>query len=450
MGEVVRGSRAACRLVSDGLDERPLLVEIAPTRFTTGSGARVYLHTARAVSSLPEGLTAPPVPAGALQNQKLEVLGRLAAGVAHDFNNLLSVILNYVEWVKREIPEEDPMAADLEEVLGAARRATALTRSLLAFGRAGPSKPLILDVNEAIRSIETLMQKSVGERIAIVSYLGDVIWNVLMDPSHLDQVLMNLCVNARDAMPDGGGIVIETRNVVVDSGFGARSTGLEPGAYVQISVSDSGAGIPEALRSRVFEPFFTTKARGEGTGLGLATVYGVVRQAGGQVHLYSEVGEGTTFKVYLPAREDNPSGVFAAPQGEGRALGGRGERVLLVEDDEQVRDMTARFLTKAGYRVIQAEHGDAAIFALGATAAPVDLVIADIMLPGMTGVEMVRILRMRRPGLPAVYLSGYARGRLLERGILAPEDPFVSKPYSVDELFAACRRELDRVAGAGR
>jgi PAS domain S-box-containing protein len=382
------------------------------------------------------------------QSQRLESLGQLAGGVAHDFNNLLGVILNYASFVAQEIAARaaesgDDWAAvrsDLDEIQRAAERATNLTHQLLAFGRREVVKPVVLSCNEVIRDIERLLRRTLGEHIELVTELSDDLDVVMADPGQLEQVLVNLAVNARDAMPAGGKLVLESRNVIVDEEYIARRSLMQPGRYVRLRVSDTGAGMERETIVRAFEPFFTTKPKGEGSGLGLATVYGIVKQSGGDVEIYSEAGLGTTVSILLPASEASVSAP-SEPVPARRLVGN--ETVLVVEDEDAMRELTRRILTRHGYDVLVAARGDEAAWLARQHAGKIDLLLTDVVMPQMLGKEVVERVSAVRPGIRVLYMSGYAQPILTSQGTLEPGVTLVEKPFSERMLLAKLREVLD-------
>jgi signal transduction histidine kinase len=373
------------------------------------------------------------------QAQKLEAIGRLAGGIAHDFNNLLTVITSYGELMQYDLPAGHPFATPVAEIVGASDRATALTRQLLAFGRHQVRHPQPLDLNEVISGIERMLGRLIGEDIDLEHRPGAALQRVLVDRGQVEQVIVNLAVNARDAMPGGGKLTIETDNVEIDEDFARTHAGVEAGPYVRLTVSDTGTGMDVQTRERIFEPFFTTKARDKGSGLGLATVYGIVRQAGGHVWVYSEPGRGAAFKIYLPCTEAPFEERVALPRGE-RPRGA--ERVLIVEDDKAVRLLTSTVLRGQGYTVTEAASAEAAEALLEHDGA-VDLVLSDIVLSGMSGPQLVDRLRVSRPDLRVLFMSGYADDAVIRHGILETEVAFIQKPFTPDALARKVRETLD-------
>ncbi|HEU4569482.1 MAG TPA: ATP-binding protein, partial [Gemmatimonadales bacterium] len=377
------------------------------------------------------------------QSQRLESLGRLAGGVAHDFNNLLTVILGNLALVRGELPDDSTAAEDIGMAERAARRASELTRKLLTFARRQSVAPQVLELQQQLRDLEAIFKRLVGEDVRLVGDHAPGLWPVLMDPGHLEQVVTNLVVNARDAMPDGGTITLRTRNVTF-SGDRPNPGGLPPGEYVQLEVTDSGTGMGPDVLARIFEPFFTTKEPGKGTGLGLATVYGIVHQAGGHVDVRSTPGLGSTFIVLLPRAADGTR----APRDPGATPlpgFGRGERVLLVEDEDAVRQVAVRALSDRGYRVVAAESAESALRRLD-DGTPIDLLVTDVVMPGMGGKALAERLLARWPELPVLFVSGYTAEERLE-GLLAREGvQLLAKPFTPDHLAFAVRGLLDRPA----
>jgi PAS domain S-box-containing protein len=378
------------------------------------------------------------------QARRLESVGQLAGGIAHDFNNILGVIMNYAEFVGDELEADSQARKDVEEIRRAAERAAALTRQLLIFSRREVVQPELLDLRQVVSELENLLHRALGERVALETHFGADLDAVEADPGQIEQVLVNLAVNARDAMPDGGRLLIEVDNAELDEEYTYMHPDTEPGAYVRLKVSDTGIGMGQETIQRAFEPFFTTKGKGEGTGLGLATVYGIVTGAGGRIDIYSEPGMGTTIKVHLPASP-------AAP-GEDKVEArerpvGRGEVVLVVEDEPDVRRMAERILTKGGYSVIGTEGGEQALEICGKAEQPIHLLLTDVIMPGMLGTELVEQVKVLRPQLGVIFMSGYSHE------VLAPEAlakqggaAFIEKPFNATELLEAVRGRLDAAA----
>jgi PAS domain S-box-containing protein len=375
------------------------------------------------------------------QAQKMEAVGRLAGGVAHDFNNLLMVIGGYAEILRDRCAADESLRKDVDEILRATERATTLTRQLLAFSRRQVLELKVLNLNDVVADVEKLLRRLIGEDIELVTRLAPHLGSVKADPSQIEQVLMNLAINARDAMPRGGRLLIETSNVQVDAEFARRHVGLQPGAWVTISVTDTGRGMDADTLAHVFEPFFTTKEKGAGTGLGLATVYGIVKQSGGYISMYSEPGQGTTFTVYLP-RTDQTVGAETSVRPAPTANGGR-ETILLVEDEAGVRDLSAEILRAKGYTILAAANADEALNLAGQHPGTIHLLLTDVVLPGMRGVELAEHLGALRPGIKVVYMSGYTEDAFLHQGDLPPGTAFLQKPFSAALLTRKIREVLD-------
>jgi len=376
------------------------------------------------------------------QAQRLEAVGRLAGGVAHDFNNILTAITGYAQLLLADFREHDPRRSDIEEILAAAQRATALTRQLLAFSRKQVLQPRVLDLNDVVRGLEKMLRRLIGEDVNLVFAPSDGLGAVRADPGQIEQVLLNLAVNARDAMPGGGRLTVETANVALDAAYAHDHPGVAPGAYVLLAVTDTGTGMDAETRSHIFEPFFTTKELGKGTGLGLATVHGVVSQSGGHISVDSEPGRGTAFRIYLPRAEAAPEGAAAEPAAP-RA--GRGhETVLVVEDDRAVRDVVAATLVQRGYRVLQAPDGVTALKLAAGADGPIHILLTDVVMPGMQGRELAQALTRRHPGLRLLYMSGYTDDAVIRNGVLEEGTPFLQKPFTPEALVLRLREVLDR------
>ena len=373
------------------------------------------------------------------QAQKMEAVGVLAGGVAHDFNNILTAILGYCDLMLRESDLAPRVRTHIQEIQRSGQRAAGLTRQLLAFGRKQVLDPRLLDLNEVVAEIDGMLRRIIGEDIRLHAKPAPGLWRVRADRSQLEQVLINLAANARDAMPAGGDLTIATGNHPSDP----AGEGLHPGPWVQLTVRDTGVGIDPGIRERIFEPFFTTKAVGKGTGLGLASVYGIIRQSGGHVRVESEVGEGTSFHVYLPAVLDaEPEAPVAAPARAGRVAAG-GETVLLVEDEAQVLDLAREVLEAEGHSVLHAPNGTIAAEICAGHAGPIHLLITDIVMPGPSGAETYLRLRALRPGLRVLYISGYAEEAIASRGGIGHAEALLEKPFTPGELLRRVRCALD-------
>jgi PAS domain S-box-containing protein len=374
-------------------------------------------------------------------SQRLEAVGRLAGGVAHDFNNLLTAIQGYAELLQERWVGDSQSLDELAEIRRAAGRAASLTNQLLAFSRRQVLEPKVLDLNVVVTDLQNMLQRLIGEDVDLVIRRHPGIGRVLADPGQLEQVLLNLVVNARDAMPRGGRLLIETVDVEVDEADQARRRIVGPGRYAMLAVSDTGHGIPPEIREHLFEPFFTTKEQGKGTGLGLATVYGIVKQSGGYVFVYSEPGEGTTFKIYLPLtdRPYVPGGEARDPEGETVGT----ERILVCEDDGAVRRLTVDCLVRRGYDVQEAASGEEALQVVAADPRPFDLVVSDVVLPDQRGPELYGRLRLASPGLKVLFISGYTEGALSLQSGWNGDAAFLAKPFTPRSLAAKVREVLE-------
>ena len=376
------------------------------------------------------------------QSQKMEAIGQLAGGVAHDFNNLLTVIKAYSGLVANQLDEASPVREDVAEIQRAAGRAASLTQQLLAFSRKQTLQPRVLDLNTVSRELEPMLRRLIGDDIQIVMRQEDSLGRVRADPSQLEQVLINLVVNARDAMPLGGTITIETANVDLDEAYQRRHSVAAPGPYVMIAVNDTGTGMDEATKSRIFEPFFTTKPAGKGTGLGLSTVYGIVKQSNGYIWVYTEPGVGTTFKVYLPRLEDDELQVTTAEHSAAAPLTGS-EIVLLVEDEPSVRSLARRILERNGYTVLEAHDGGHAVRVADQYKQPIQLLVTDMVMPELNGPNVWAALREKRPELRVLFMSGYTNEDVIRRGLLESGASFLQKPFTAADLAKAVRTVLD-------
>jgi signal transduction histidine kinase/CheY-like chemotaxis protein len=382
------------------------------------------------------------------QAQKMEAIGQLAGGVAHDFNNLLTAILGYAALLAEEFAVGDPKRADIEEIRKAGERAAGLTRQLLAFSRQQVMQSTILDLNGLTNNLANMLRRLIGEHIELNLSLSSDLGSVKADPGQLEQVIMNLAVNARDAMALGGRLTVETANIELDDAYG-KSHGIAPfsaGSFVMLAVSDTGIGMDEVTKRRIFEPFFTTKPRDQGTGLGLATVYGIVKQSGGYVWVYSEPGQGTTFKIYLP-RIDEPAAALSEADVSKEVIDRGSETILLVEDEESVRVLSRILLERAGYLVLDAANPQEALATISGYAEPIDLLLTDVMMPGESGPELFRHLIAARPETRVLYISGYADQAIVSRGVLEAGVPFLQKPFSAAGLARKVREVLDSDLG---
>jgi two-component system cell cycle sensor histidine kinase/response regulator CckA len=379
------------------------------------------------------------------QSQKMEAVGQLAGGVAHDFNNLLTAVLGFSRLVRDSLDEDDPRIADIDEVIQAGVRATALTKQLLAFSRKEVIKPVAVDVNSLIENTHTMLRRLIGEDIEVVLALGSGVAPIYADPGQLDQVLMNLAVNARDAMPNGGRLTIETANVDLDASFGSKHGPVEAGSYVMLAVSDTGIGMTEEVRARLFEPFFTTKERGRGTGLGLSTVFGIVKQNGGYVYVYSEPEHGATFKIYFPRLVAGAPNVVLR---SGMSIPPGSETVLLVEDEEAVRLLVRLILQNMGYRVLVAGNPPEAEALFARYGQEIDGLITDVIMPGGSGPTLFESLSRTKPNLRVLYMSGYTDDAMFRRGRLGEGVTFLQKPFAAEALLRTLREVLDAPPGS--
>jgi PAS domain S-box-containing protein len=375
------------------------------------------------------------------QSQKMEAVGQLAGGIAHDFNNLLMVINGYAELLQNRIDVKSPLRENVDEIRHAGDRAAALTRQLLAYSRRQVLQPKVLDLNGVISNLGTMLHRLIGEDIELRTLLRPDLGTVLADPGQIEQVLLNLAVNARDAMSAGGKLILETDNVVLDETFAKEHPTVVPGPHVLLAVSDTGTGIPREVREHIFEPFFSTKETGKGTGLGLSTVYGIVKQSNGYISVYSEVGMGTTFKIYLPRVEGEVQVLSTASPAS--SLQGD-ETVLVVEDESSVRGIIERVLSGNGYRVLLAVSGSEALRISGEHEGPIDLLITDVVMPGMGGGEVASRLETAKPGLRVVVMSGYTENAIGHHGILETGMEYLRKPFTADALLRKVREVLDR------
>jgi two-component system, cell cycle sensor histidine kinase and response regulator CckA len=393
------------------------------------------------------------------QSQKLESVGRLTGGIAHDFNNLLTTVIGNAELILTDIPGDDPMKEEIEEIKAAGERAASLTRQLLAFSRKQVLQPEVMNLNGTVRDMEKMLLRMVREDIEIRTVLSPDLGQVEADPGQIEQVIMNLVVNARDAMSEGGKITIETANADLDEAYAGAHIAVNPGPYVVMSVSDTGEGMTREVQAQIFEPFFTTKEKGKGTGLGLSTLYGIVNQSGGNIWVYSEPGQGTTFKIYLPRVDkpepegrDLPAGHSgrhrARPSNERRrSLEGHAqswpETILVVEDDDQVRKFAVRVLKGYGYTVLEASNGEAAIEVAAKHSEPIHLLLTDVIMPGMSSKDMEEHLRPLRPAMRVLYMSGYTDNTIVDHGVLAPGKAFLGKPFTSESLGRKVREVLE-------
>jgi nitrogen-specific signal transduction histidine kinase/CheY-like chemotaxis protein len=378
-----------------------------------------------------------------LQSQKIDAIGQLAGGVAHDFNNLLTVIIGYAGHLLFRLDGDEVLCRDVEQINKAGLRAASLTRQLLAFSRRQVLQPSVLNLNVIVADLEKMLRRLIGEDVKLVTALERELGHTKADPGQIEQVIMNLVVNARDAMPQGGILTIETTNVYLDGTYTHHHVGVTPGPYIMLAVSDTGYGMDAETRLRVFEPFFTTKKEGHGTGLGLATVYGIINQSQGHIWVYSEPGQGTTFKIYLP-RVETVDDSATTEQELAESMPGS-ETVLLVEDDSMVRRLTHRVLLDNGYTVLPARYGPEAIKICEAYEDPIHLLITDIVLPGgMNGRESAERLTLMRPEMKVLYMSGYTENTIVKNALLDTSQlAFLQKPFTLSTLTRNVREVLD-------
>jgi PAS domain S-box-containing protein len=378
------------------------------------------------------------------QSQKMESIGQLAGGVAHDFNNILTVIHGYSELVMNSLDSGNPIREDVKEIKAAAERASTLTRQLLAFSRKQVLQPKVIDLNTLVSNMAKMLRRMIGEGIELNTIWGDDLGSIKADPGQIEQVILNLAVNARDAMPNGGKLTIETANVELDQDYANLHLSIVPGTYVMLSVSDTGVGMTPEVRERVLEPFFTTKEKGKGTGLGLSTVYGIVKQSGGNIWIYSEPGQGSTFKIYLPRVEEEADSML-----QSSVVGTQSEQcsetILLVEDEKMVRNLALTILKRQGYKVLEAENGDAALRTVQEqNGNPIHLMLTDVVMPGMSGHDLSDRLKPQCPGMKVIYMSGYTDEAIVEKhGLSAPGIHYLQKPFPPDTLVKKVRSVLD-------
>ncbi|MFW2372465.1 MAG: ATP-binding protein [Gammaproteobacteria bacterium] len=375
--------------------------------------------------------------------QKMEAVGRLAGGVAHDFNNQLGVILGYGENLIGKLHDSDPLQKDAKEIVAAGKRSAALTRQLLTFSRKQTLQFKLIDLNDLIRNLDKMLRRLIGEDIQLELKLSHnpVIINV--DLVQIEQVILNLAINSRDAMPQGGELIIETSCTDLDESYATKHDGVVPGHYVLLTVSDTGCGMDEETLCRIFEPFFTTKGLGRGTGLGLATVYGIVKQSGGSLRAYSEPGKGTTFKIYLPLIE----GVVETEKVKltEKIYNGQVEHILLVEDDDSLRTLFTIMLSEIGYQITTAANGDEALLLVEEKGLRPDLMITDVIMPGMSGSVLIDRLSKTMPNLKFIYMSGYTDDSISHHGVLDSDTPFIQKPFNTEDIIA----KINEVMAAG-
>jgi len=424
-----------------GKNEKPIVVRLSGSTIHKNNGSPFFTLYAEDVTehrALEHQLR---------QSQKMEAVGRLAGGIAHDFNNLLMVISGYCEFLLERLGPDPELRGPAQEIANAAKRATSLTRQLLAFSRKQMLEPRVLDLNAVVSEHLKMLQRMIGEDVELIMAPGGDLGSVKADPSQIEQVIMNLAVNARDAMPEGGKLAIETANVSLDESYARLHAPVEPGEYVMLAISDTGAGMDTETQSRIFEPFFTTKGP-KGTGLGLSTVYGIVKQSGGYIWVYSEPGKGTSFKVYLPRVTPTGEPVTAgeaqeAETGSVASIQRGRETVLLVEDESNVRELTRHYLESQGYAVLEAADPAAAIEISNAHSGPIHLLLTDVIMPGMNGHDLAQRITSVRPQIKVLYMSGYTEGAIGTNGTLDAGLILLQKPFTLPALKAKVREVLD-------
>jgi PAS domain S-box-containing protein len=376
-----------------------------------------------------------------MQSQKMEAIGRLAGGIAHDFNNLLTVIQGHAQLSLLGVKEGGRLRENIEEIQRASERAEALTRQLLAFSRRQIMEMQVLDLNQVLQRLDKMLRRVIGEDIELMTFLSEPTGKVKADPGQIEQVIMNIAVNARDAMPNGGKLLIETANVELDEEYARAHIAVNPGRYVMISLSDTGTGMTQEVKEQIFEPFFTSKERGKGTGLGLSTVYGIVKQSGGSIWIYSELGKGTTVKIYLP-QVDEPLGELK--EDVFREIPCGSETILIVEDEETVRKLTVRVLERQGYKLLEASDGNEALLLCEEFKDSIHLILTDVVMPGMSGRKLVDFLKEICPEIKALYMSGYTDNAIVHHGMLEEGIEFIQKPFTMEKLAGKVREVLDK------
>jgi two-component system cell cycle sensor histidine kinase/response regulator CckA len=417
------------------LEDLALAMAFAAQAAIALENSRLYQQTQRAyeeLSQTQEQLT---------QARKMEAVGRLAGGVAHDFNNLLTVMIGRTQLLLRRLDAHDSIRPELELIQATADQAADLTRQLLAFSRKQVLQPTVLNLNRAVANLGEMLKRLIGEDIVLVTELGSALGHVKADPTQIQQVVMNLAANARDAMPRGGRLTLETANVDLDATYARQRVGVQPGRYVMLAVTDTGVGIAPDTRAHLFEPFFTTKGPGHGTGLGLATVYGIVKQSDGHIWVYSEPGRGTTFKIYLPRVDATVDPVMPESDLPVNTYGH--ETILLVEDARAVRVLARDVLKAQGYAVLEAEHGREALRIAEQYAGPIHLLLTDVVMPEMNGRDLVEQLAPLRPSMAIIYMSGYTDTVVVHQGGLDPGAAFLQKPFTPSALVGKVRQLLD-------
>ena len=432
-GEVVDDEEVEC-LSSDGV-RLTLQVHASPIRDRTG-------RIVSALSTFTDVTDRRQLAQQREQSERLAAIGRLAGGVAHDFNNILTVVVGNSELALESLPPDHPARPLVEETARSADRAADLTRQLLAFSRRQLLRPQALDVNAIVGGLVSMLRRLVGEDLDLQLHLAPLLDRISADKGQIEQILTNLVVNARDAMPRGGRITIETANVELDDAYVKQHVAGQPGPHVMLAVSDTGMGMSRATQSRIFDPFFTTKALGHGTGLGLATVYGIVKQSGGTIWVYSEPGRGTTFKIYFPRADGIAE--LVVPRGRDTAATRGSETILVVEDEESVRVLVTDVLTRAGYTVLASADVAGGLDWSHRFAGPIHLLLTDVVMPGQSGRELATQLVAARPGIKVLYMSGYTEHAIAHHGIIESEAPLIDKPFTPDDLRQRVRELLDQ------
>ena len=378
------------------------------------------------------------------QSRKMEAVGQLTGGIAHDFNNMLAVVMGSLELLARRMATDDARAKRyIDAATEGAKRAANLTQRLLAFSRQQPLQPEPIDVNRLVTGMSDLLMHSLGGAVQLETVLAGGLWPVHADPNQLENVVLNLAINGRDAMPGGGKMTVETQNAHLDSRYAAEEIGIAPGQYVLIAVTDTGTGMPQEVIDKAFDPFFTTKGVGKGTGLGLSQVYGFIKQSGGHVRIYSEIGQGSTVKLYLPRLVGHKLSSNAADADVDIPLGERHELILVVEDEPAVRQFSSDALTELGYRVLEAESAKVALQLLDANP-EIALIFTDIVMPEMNGAKLAELARKKRPDVPILFTTGYTRNAVVHNGVVDAGVELIGKPYTIEELAARVRTVLDQ------
>jgi nitrogen-specific signal transduction histidine kinase len=375
------------------------------------------------------------------QSQKMEAIGRLAGGIAHDFNNILTIIQGYCQLSLYELKGDHPLRENIEGIKKSTDRASGLIRKILAFSRRQVMEMRVVDLNALLMDLDKLLRRIIGEDIELVTFLAEDLGRVKVDPGQIEQVILNLAINAKDAMPNGGKLTIETANAELDEVYARSHASVTPGHHVMLSVSDTGVGMSPEVKERIFEPFYTTKEKGKGTGLGLSTVYGIVKQSGGNIWVYSELGQGTTFKIYLPWAEATSEEKIEKVVKEEPPRGS--ETILVVEDEEELRKLAAQYLQKQGYRVLEAPEGEEALFICGKYKEPIHLLVTDVVMPGMSGRELSERLIALRPEIKILYMSGHTNSAIFQQGVLEPGVILLQKPFTLEGLARKVREVLD-------